>query len=366
MKAKITPEQTAANIARVIELRQAGKTRTQILEITQFPDRFIRQHMKDVEVLAKPAKVTQLSVAAAKAYALAIRPQGCKDYELRAIAHEVYGTGFNADKNITTNNWNKDTLYNIKKRVNEMAAGELIDGEPVNPQFVMDWVCDERPAQSRIALEQGALELAARFDEMLTEFLCEFLVDPESDELALTEAQAKQRYAARRHMLKLAFPEFVNGEPLSTLLARSEAQTDALESTQDLPATPTPIKYFEASPIDADSFAEDFVDVADVSAVTDTGSLDPFFDESDIFANVAVATSQQIVYTKAVQSSRAVDVTDSVQDDVLCGDELVDTDDEFRYSAAPEIEHFLKGFDIAKYTGVKKNVTGIDGSELLG
>ncbi|WP_164705291.1 hypothetical protein, partial [Pseudomonas viridiflava] len=65
MKTKNTPEQTAANIATVIELRQAGNTRDQIIEITKFPARFIREHMKGVPILAKPAKVTQLSVAAA-------------------------------------------------------------------------------------------------------------------------------------------------------------------------------------------------------------------------------------------------------------------------------------------------------------
>jgi hypothetical protein len=277
MKAKITPEQTAANIARVIELRQAGKTRDQIIEITKLPARFIREHMKGVAVLAKPAKVTQLSIAAAKAYPLAIRPQGCKDYELRAIAHEVYGKKFDTDKNITTNNWNKDSLYNIKKRVNEMAVGEMIDGEPVVAQFVMDWICDERPAASRVALEAASLELSRRFDEMLSEFLCEFMVEPESDELALTEAQIKQRYAARMHMLKLAFPEFPNGEPLGTLLARSEAQTSALEATQDLPLVQTPIKYFEA----------DF-------DITDTGEMDAFYD--------AVEQAEKEVVSKVVST----------------------------------------------------------------
>ncbi len=207
MRNKIAPEQTAANIARVIELRKAGKTRQQILEITKFQDRFIREHMKGVQVETKPAKRTQLSIAAGQAYSLAIRPQGCKDYELRQIAYDVYGTKWDAEKGITTSAYNKDTLYNIKTRVRELA-----EAEEQTAIFVMDWVCDERPAESRIALEVAGLELARRFDEMLSEFLCEFLVEPDSDELALTDAQAKQKYAARRQMLKLAFPEFnVNG-----------------------------------------------------------------------------------------------------------------------------------------------------------
>ncbi|WP_116892094.1 hypothetical protein [Pseudomonas syringae] len=347
-KAKLTPEQTAANIARVIELRKAGNTRLQIGQITKFQDRFIRQHMKGVEVATKPAKVTQLSVAASKVYPLAIRPQGCKDYELRNIAHEVYGTKLNEEKGITTTAYNKDTLYSIKKRVHEMAAGEMIDGEPVNPQFVMDWICDERPAASRVALEVASLELSRRFDEMLSEFLCEFMVEPESDELVLTEAQGKQRYAARRHMLKLAFPEFnVNGEPLEVLLARSESQTDKLESTQDLPVVQTPIKYFEAAvePLEAvtdditnnlDAFFED-VATAEESFIS-RGAPVSIKSEDDIFASVGVASVDQIKYSREKLDKHTSNLESLLSDDGVC--------------IGMESKNICAyGFDITKYLG---------------
>ncbi|WP_122408418.1 hypothetical protein [Pseudomonas viridiflava] len=357
MKTKNTPEQTAANIATVIELRQAGNTRDQIIEITKFPARFIREHMKGVPILAKPAKVTQLSVAASKAYILAIRPQGCKDYELRNIAHEVYGTKVDAEKGITTAAYSKDTLYSIKKRVYEMAVGELTDGEAANPQFVMDWICDERPAASRVALEVAALELSRRFDDMLSEFMCEFMVEPDSDELTLTEAQLKQRYAARRHMLKLAFPEFnSHGEPLSTLLARSESQTDALEAKQDLPVVQTPIRYFENAVVPSESFD---------GAMIDAGSIDPFFEEVDVFADVTTATKEQIVINKAQQDAKIAAFTETISSDdgvKECDSASVEefgnyTDEE--YGISLEAQSFMAGFDLTQYAGGRINVEGV-------
>lgn len=296
-KAKVTLEQEAANIAKVIELRKTGKTRLQILDLTSFQDRFIRQHMKGVQVEAKPVKQTQLSIAASQAYTLAIRPQGCKDYELRAIAKDVYGTKRDEERGTVTAAYTSDTLYNVKKRVIELAQGQTTaDGEPVNPQFVMDWVCDERPAASRVALEAAALELSTRFDDMLTAFMEEFMVEPESDSLSMTEAQVKQRYAARRHILKLALPEVaMNGEPLSVLLKRSERLTDDLEATQDLPVVQTPIKYYNTSVNANESvlacFEADF-------AHGETGDIDPFLDatEEDVFADVDVGCVRNEYY----------------------------------------------------------------------
>lgn len=290
MRSKIAPEQTAANIARVIELRKAGKTRQQILEITKFQDRFIREHMKGVQVETKPAKRTQLSIAAGQAYALAIRPQGCKDYELRQIAYDVYGTKWDAEEGITTSAYNKDTLYSIKKRVRELA-----EDQDVITKFVPDWVCEERPQQSRVALETAALELSRRIDDLVSDFLCEYMVDPESDSLSLTTAQAKQRYGARRHILKLAVPEFnLSAEPLTVLLERSHIITDVLEGTQDLPVLQTPIKYFQESPITTESFAEEFEQ-------KDVGGIDPFFDELMRTEDLAVCNTVRSSNTESTQ-----------------------------------------------------------------
>lgn len=343
-KAKQTPEQTAANIAKVIELRKAGKTRLQILDLTGFQDRFIRTHMKGVQVEAKPVRQTQLSIAASQAYTLAIRPQGCKDYELRAIAKDVYGTKRDAERGTITAAYTSDTLYNIKKRVVELAQGQTAaDGESVNPQFVMDWVCDERPSASRVALETAALELSTRIDDLISGFMEEFMVDPESDSLSQTEAQSKQRYAARRHLLKLALPEVaLNGEPLSVLLKRSESCTDELEATQDLPAVQTPIQYYNTSENASESvlacFEADF-------AHMDTGNVDAFLEAAeldDVFADIEIATA-----------TAAASVSDKAYIGVDTGTDIVYTPSSQKDTQRDEEEGFpdLVGssFDITKY-----------------
>jgi len=340
----------------VIELRKAGNTRLQILEITKFPDRFIREHMKGVQVTAKPVKRTHLAIAASQAYPLAIRPQGIKDFELRQIAYDVYGTKLDVEKGITTAAYNKDTLNSIKKRVRELAQGEQIDGEQVVPKFVPDWVCDERPQASRVALEAAALELSQRIDDMLSDFLCEFMNDPDSDSLEMTEAQAKQKYAVRRHLLKLAVPEFnLSAEPTATLLARSLAVTDELEATQDLPVVQTPIKYFGASvdPLKAvvdnaanelDAFFDD-VAIAEASftvkATLDISTHDDGM--NDPFACVGIASAEQIRYSRGKLDTHIQFLESLLNDDDFC-DVYIDTEQDGRYTY---------GFDITQYIGGK-------------
>lgn len=293
----ITSEQ--ANIELVHSLVEAGKSRRTIIAETGLPERFVKEHMKGAvkgAAIVKAPKITRpnkLNQAAEQAYVLAIRPQGCKDYELRAIAKDVYGTKRDEERGTIVAAYNSDTLYSIKKRVIELSVDQITaEGEPVNPQFVMDWVCDERPTASRVALESAALELSTRLDDLISDFMSEYMVEPEADTLSMTEAQSKQRYAVRRHLLKLALPEVaLNGEPLSVLLKRSESCTDELEATQDLPAVQTPIQYYNTSENASESvlacFEADF-------AHMDTGSTDAFLDaaeQDDVFADIEIATA---------------------------------------------------------------------------
>lgn len=232
MRVKLTPEQTAANIAKVVELRQQGLSRAAILEATGFPERFVRTHMKDVVVVTK-AITSQFDTAVSRVYPLATRPQGIKDYELRNICFEVYGSKLDEEKGVYVVNYSKDTLYRIKERCKVLAAGTTSV-----PMFVMDWVCDEAPSASRVALETLALEIEKLIQEKVNTFMELYATGYDDSQTESSEAQRKQQYAARRHILKLAIKEY-SPEHTAVLLERSLSLTDALDSANDaeLPAT---------------------------------------------------------------------------------------------------------------------------------
>lgn len=232
MRVKLTQEQTAANIAKVVELRQQGKSRAAIREETGFPERFVRTHMENVAVVTK-AITSQLDLAVSRVYPLAVRPQGIKDYELRNICFEVYGTKLDEEKGVFVVNYTKDTLYRIKARCKALAAGTTSV-----PMFVMDWVCDEAPTASRVTLETLALELEEAIQEKVNTFMELYATGCDANQTESSEAQRKQQYAARRHILKLAIKEY-SPEYTAVLLERSLSLTDALDSANDaeLPAT---------------------------------------------------------------------------------------------------------------------------------
>lgn len=223
---------TEAHAAQVITLRQQGLSRAAIVKATGFTERFVREHMTGVEVVAKVAN-TDFERAVSRVYPLATRPQGIKDYELRNICFEVYGSKLDEEKGVYVINYSKDTIYRIKERCKVLAAGTTSV-----PTFVMDWVCDEAPTASRVALEGLALELEEFIQEKVNTFMEQFATGYDDNQTESSEAQRKQQYAARRHLLKLAITEY-SPEHTAVLLARSLSLTDALDSANDseLPAT---------------------------------------------------------------------------------------------------------------------------------
>ncbi|WP_137188415.1 hypothetical protein [Pseudomonas asiatica] len=355
MKDKLTQGQIQANIALVHSMVEAGKSRRTIIKETGLPERFVKEHMsgavKGANKAAPAAKTTRpnkLNTAAQQAYALAVRPQGCKDYELRDIAYNVYGATYT-----------KDTLRSIKLR-----CAELVEDTGLTLQFVPDWVCDEQPTASRVALEQKALILEAKINELVEEFMCEFTTDVDADQIESTEAQRKQQYAARRHILKLAIKEY-SPEPTSTLLARSLSVTDALDGTEDIALAVTPANKQQdvvEAPVkdtgDIDAFFDFLADVetaegiaqpveAPVVATTD--------DSDDVFAAVGVATAEQIEANQARIKAEEEAYTSYLKE--LMNDEPDECDIVFTthtdtvYNALSQ----TAGFDITKYTGGKSN-----------
>ncbi|MCX2708362.1 MULTISPECIES: hypothetical protein [unclassified Pseudomonas] len=260
MTTQITTEE---KVAKVVELRKQGMSRAKIVAATGFSERFVRTHMEGVEV--EKAPTTPFELAVSRAYPLAVRPQGIKEYELRNLCFEVYGSKWDEEKGVYTVAYNKDTLYRIKQR-----CAELAKDTDSSPLFVMDWVCDEAPTESRVHLEQAALELERHIADLVHEFMNQYATGVEADQLESTEAQRKQAYAARRHILKLAIKEYTP-ESTEGLLARSLSLTDALDDTSDMEAPTVMVSPTHRSH-------------STTEAVKDNGSIDAFYDawETDV------------------------------------------------------------------------------------
>lgn len=361
MKEKLTQEQIQANVALVHSMVEAGKSRRAIIAETGLGEYFVKAHMKGAvkgankaAPAAKTSRPNKLNTAAQQAYALAVRPQGCKDYELRDIAYNVYGATYT-----------KDTLRSIKLR-----CAELVEDTGLNLQFVPDWVCDEAPTASRVALEQKALILEAKINELVEEFMCEFTTDVDADHIESTKAQRKQQYAARRHILKLAIKEY-SPEPTSTLLARSLSVTDALDGTEDMAVAATTANKQQdvvEAPVkdDASNTLDPFFDfLADVEiaegiapAVEDAVEPAPVAaaDEcDDPFAAVGVATAEQ--WEAAQARKRAEEEAYNAYLKELMSDEPDECEIVFtaHIDAVYNPHSQTAGFDITKYTGGKSN-----------
>ncbi|MFV3377413.1 hypothetical protein ACNE9Y_25100 [Pseudomonas sp. NY11226] len=360
MKDKLTQGQIQANIALVHSMVEAGKSRRTIIKETGLPERFVKEHMsgavKGANKAAPAAKTTRpnkLNTAAQQAYALAVRPQGCKDYELRDIAYNVYGATYN-----------KDHIYSIKQR-----CAELVEDTGLTLQFVPDWVCDEQPTASRVALETLALELEAIIQDKVNSFMEQYATGQDAEQIESTEAQRKQQYAARRHILKLAIKEY-SPEPRSTLLARSLSVTDALDGTEDLALAAIPANKqqdFVEAPVkdDASNTLDPFFDfLADVEIAEGIAqpvdAVEPApvaaADESDDpFAAVGVATAEQVEATQARIRAEEEAYTSYLKE--LMNDDadecaiVFTTHTDTVYNALSQ----TAGFDITKYTGGKSN-----------
>ncbi len=250
MRVKLTQEQTAANIAKVVELRQQGLSRAAILKATGFPERFVRTHIENVVVVTK-AITSQLDTAVSRVYPLAVRPQGIKDYELRNICFEVYGSKLDEEKGVYVVNYGKDNLYRIKERCKALAAGTASV-----PMFVMDWVCDEAPTASRVTLEILALELEEAIQEKVNTFMELYATGYDANQTESSEAQRKQQYAARRHILKLAIKEY-SPEHTAVLLERSLSLTDALDSASDA-ELPVTVQHYPQRTVEPHTGVESF------------------------------------------------------------------------------------------------------------
>lgn len=228
--------------------REEGLSKENVRKATGLPNHRIRTLLKDLPRGLK----TPFSKSVARVYELAIRPQGIKDYELREILHEEYGCTWDEQKGRYQAKYTDDTIKQVKEKVRDRAGQESQFAI-----FVMDWVCDHSPTDSRVFLEKAALNLMARIDECVNEFMECFATCGLEDSDTADLAHRKQVYAARRHILKLV--SGMGGEPVGQLLGRTTAVTDMLDGVDDLPA-PTVPRRKPAAPIPEPSHSNAFLD----------------------------------------------------------------------------------------------------------
>lgn len=223
------PSQSSDIEKTVIRLRQEGLSIAAIKQATGLSERRVKELVKGVPVVLK----TPFSKSVAQAYELAIRPQGIKDYVLREILYKEYGSTWDEQKGRYQAEYTSDTIRQVKEKVRERACSE---GQ--SAIFVMDWVCDHSPTESRAFLEQAAIDLMSRVEECLGEFLEKFAAHTLEDSEAADLAHCKQAYAARRHIWKLV--SGLGVEPVPTLLERTAVVTSMLDGVSDLPAPAIP------------------------------------------------------------------------------------------------------------------------------
>lgn len=286
---KTKPTMTVTDVQKVIALRKTGMSRAKIVATTGFPERFVREHMAGVEVdQATKAPSSDFEKAVARVFPLSVRPQGIKDYELRQALYEVYGTKWSEEKGTFEAAYDRSTMSRIKARCRELAKSA-----DQTALFVMDWICDEAPTASRVALEQMALELEEVIQDKVNTFMEMYATGYDADQLESTEAQRKQQYAARRHLLKLAIKEY-SQESTVILLSRSLSTTDAMEATSDMSTPVVAQKGIQRS--------------LEAPVATQEDSLDAFFEDAVMIAEAAVVTRSEVpvVNTHSVQEATKV------------------------------------------------------------
>jgi hypothetical protein len=210
-----------ARIEKVMALHLTGMSRRNIVAATGETEHFVRKVVAGVPV-TKRQPTTPFDKSVQQVYKLACREQGLKDYELRSILHSEYGCAWNHSKGCYESLYDKDTIKRVKSKVRDQAATNGQDAK-----FIPDWIDNSAPTASRVTLEQAASVLSSRLDELMDEFMFEFSSNDS------TEAVSKQRYAARRHVLKLL--SGLGQERVSTLLKRTKNITDGLDGYVDIP-----------------------------------------------------------------------------------------------------------------------------------
>jgi hypothetical protein len=208
-----------------VTLRKEGMSIDFIVRATGLTDYKVKMLTRGIAKV-KPIN-TPFDKSVERVFNLAVRLQGIRDYELRDILHQEYGSTWDTTTGQYVSNYDSNVIKRVREKVRFRAAQE-----DCNALFVMDWIDEEAPTVGREFLEAAAADLASRTENYTHQFMeihgTRWREDSEDADLA----QRKQLYAAKRHLLKLAVKGY-GREPLDTLLERSLVITDALEGVSD-------------------------------------------------------------------------------------------------------------------------------------
>jgi hypothetical protein len=216
-----TPEENAR------ALRLEGKSIAKIMIATGLTERQVKAVIKDIPTILN----TPLARAVARAFILAKRPYGIRDYELRDIMRDEYVATWDTTTGNYKSGYDSNDIKYVKQKVRLLAAQD-----DCNVLFVADWADEEAATDSRKFLEAAAIELMTRIEEILNEYMATFATRWREDSDEADLAQTKQRYAAELHLMKMAIKGY-GKEPLPLLLARSLEMTDQIDGTSDIQIT---------------------------------------------------------------------------------------------------------------------------------
>lgn len=217
-------------IHHAIQLRTEGLSYAKIVAATGLGERAVKETTRHIKKPTKPKKSTTikeikspLTRSANRIFELARRQYGIRDYELRGILHEEYGSSWDTSTGRYNSNYNSDTITRVKSKVRKKAA-EL----ECRVIFVMDWISEKAPRASSDFLTATAYSIIGRIEEFVTDYMAMYATGLPDDALA----HKKQGYAAKRHLLKLAVKQY-GGEPVEVLMGRTADLVSELEGNRD-------------------------------------------------------------------------------------------------------------------------------------
>lgn len=210
---------------RAVELRQLGMSYANIVKATGLPERKVKALTKGI-VKVSPIN-TPLAKAVERVYTLAKRPHGIRDYELRDIMHEEYGSKWDTENGKYISSYSQNDIKYVREKVRIRAAQD-----DCNVLFTPDWIDELAPTAGREFLEAAANDLMTGFHAYKHQYMELHATRWREDSEEADLAQRKQMYAVEQHLFKLAVKGFGN-EPLERLLERSLVLTDLMEGTPD-------------------------------------------------------------------------------------------------------------------------------------
>lgn len=224
---------------KAIELRKTGASLGEIRTATGLTERQVRSLVQGV---AKPLRRQRVASKVCTPFAksidrvlpLARRKHGIRDYELRRILHEEYGSTWNTSTGKYDSDYTVDNLKRVKSKVRDKLSEANCDAI-----FLPDWIDEIKPRASSDFLISAASDLVSRIDEYVTEFMTAHGTAQDADEVEGELARRKQRYAVRQHLLKLAIRNY-GPEPVEKLLERTASLICELEGNPDLQYTARP------------------------------------------------------------------------------------------------------------------------------